>query len=162
MASAVCRRELLKRLGAAGTGVAVAPLIARGQQSPIIVAGRPVEIVVAAVSPATVRITALPLERAAAPALGNTGSLVAAAAGRVLGRQQRAFAPIRAGELVVRFTDDPPTLHVDTAAGDAIQRLVLDPQTKATSFALGKGPLLGFGEGGPQFDRKGATYTNRN
>ena len=29
-------------------------------------------------------------------------------------------------------------------------------------FSLGKGPLLGFGEGGPQFDRKGSTYTNRN
>ena len=162
MARAVSRRELLKHLGAAGTGVAVAPLIVRSQPSPIIVAGRPVEIVVAAISPSTVRITALALDGALVRPLDDTGSLVAAAAGRVLGTRRTPFAPIRAGDLVVRFTSDPPTLHIDTAAGVALQRLVLDPQTKATSFSLGKGPLLGFGEGGPQFDRKGFTYTNRN
>ena len=30
------------------------------------------------------------------------------------------------------------------------------------SFLLGKGPLLGFGEGGPQFDRKGIVDRMRN
>jgi alpha-glucosidase/alpha-D-xyloside xylohydrolase len=158
----VSRRELLKHLGAAGTGVAVAPLIVRGQAESINVGGKLVEIAVATISPSTVRITARDRNGAQSQSLGETGALVGAAAGRVVGRQRTPFAPVRSGELVVRFTSDPPTLHIDTAAGGAIQRLVLDPQAKAISFAVGKGPLLGFGEGGPQFDRKGSTYSNRN
>ena len=72
------------------------------------------------------------------------------------------FAAIDAGDLKVRFTADPPTLHVETQKGVAIQRLRLDAGAPAVAFSLGKGPLLGFGEGGPQFDRKGVAYTNRN
>ena len=49
-----------------------------------------------------------------------------------------------------------------TRKGRSSSDLRLDRQRRRSTFSLGKGPLLGFGEGGPQFDRKGATYTNRN
>ena len=77
------------------------------------------------------------------------------------GRATETFKPIKAGKLSVRFTADPPTLHVETAAGSPIQRLTFDAQTPDVQFLLPKGPLLGLGQGGPQFDRKGAAYATR-
>ena len=59
MPNSLSRRHVLKRLGA----LAVAGGIPRGQARPITVAGKPVEIVVASVSPSTVRITVLPDRR---------------------------------------------------------------------------------------------------
>jgi len=58
---AVSRRDALTRLTLAGAGVAVSPIATWGQASPITVNGRPVSIAVASVSPATVRISVLPL-----------------------------------------------------------------------------------------------------
>ena len=124
-------------------------------------AGRPVEIRVASVSPATVRITVVPIGDPGT-ALGASNALVRAADAKPLTTARDAFAPIEAGNLRVRFTATPPTLTVEDRKGIVVQRLALDATAPTLSFALGKGPLLGFGEGGPQFDRKGQTYTNRN
>ncbi len=84
--------------------------------------------------------------------------------GKALGRRRapESLAPIRAGNLTVRFTAEPPTIHIDTAAGQPVQRLTLDAAAPTISFLLGKGPLLGLGEGGPQFDRKGSIDSGRN
>jgi alpha-glucosidase/alpha-D-xyloside xylohydrolase len=106
-----------------------------------------------------VRITVLPIEGGAVP---DHGALVAAAHGKPSGRRRQPFAPIKAGGLRVRFTPDPPAIHIDNAAGQAVQRLTLDAATPNVSFLLPKGPLLGFGEGGPQFDRKGSPDRMRN
>jgi alpha-glucosidase/alpha-D-xyloside xylohydrolase len=141
--------------------VLAAPSILRGQSSPIVVAGQPVEIAVASISPSTVRITVLPIANASRT-VPDDGALVAAAEGRSLVRTRETFAPINASELVVRFTANPPTLHIETPFGDAVQRLRLNADNGVLSFSLGKGPLLGLGEGGPQFDRKGSTFNNRN
>jgi alpha-glucosidase/alpha-D-xyloside xylohydrolase len=43
-----------------------------------------------------------------------------------------------------------------------VQQLRLDEESGELSFLTGDKPLLGFGEGGPQFDRRGAVYSNRN
>ncbi len=94
----------------------------------------------------------------------DDGALVAAAAGKALGRRRtpESLAPIRAGDLTVRFTAEPPTIHIDTASGKEVQRLTLDAAAPTISFLMGKGPLLGLGEGGPQFDRKGSIDRGRN
>src|SRR5207247_2704349 len=121
----------------------------------IVVAGRPVEIAVTPVSAATVRITVLPIEDPG-ESLGDDGALAGAEGWRVAARhrQARAFGSVRAGNLTVRFTPDPPVIHIDTAAGQTVQRLTLDRTVARLSFTLPKGPLLGLGEAGPQFDRK--------
>jgi alpha-glucosidase (family GH31 glycosyl hydrolase) len=162
MSTPVARRVALKQLATAGAGVVLAPAILRGQASPIAAAGRPIEIAIAAVSSDTVRMTVMPIDGGSGQALPDDGALVAAAEGRAIGRHRTEFATVRAGNLTVRFTASPPTLHVETVKGETIQRLVLDAAAPTIAFVLGKGPLLGFGEGGPQFDRKGSTYTNRN
>ncbi|MEX2282901.1 MAG: TIM-barrel domain-containing protein, partial [Gemmatimonadota bacterium] len=69
---------------------------------------------------------------------------------------------VRAGDLTVRFTASPPTLHVESQNGTAVQKLTLDATAPGMTFQLPKGPLLGLGEGGPQFDRKGSVDTMRN
>ncbi|HEV2986064.1 MAG TPA: glycoside hydrolase family 31 protein, partial [Vicinamibacterales bacterium] len=163
MAARLSRRKLLQQIGAAGAGLAASGGILRGQSRAIRVAGKPVEILVASISPSTVRITVLPLEApgAAAP---DDDALVPAPQWRALARKRDAdsFAPIRAGNLVVRFTAEHPTIHIEKPDGDAVQRLTLDAQAAGLSFLVGRGPLLGLGEGGPQFDRKGNEDSGRN
>jgi alpha-glucosidase/alpha-D-xyloside xylohydrolase len=64
------------------------------------------------------------------------------------------------GELRVEVTPD----HVIRVlkAKRVVQQLRADPKAGTLSFMLGKGPLLGLGEGGPQFDRKGSVDEMRN
>jgi alpha-glucosidase/alpha-D-xyloside xylohydrolase len=122
----------------------------------------PVEIAVAPVSPVTVRITAAAV--VGTGGVPDDGAFVRAAEVRPIARGRTIGAPIKvtAGNLVVRYTDGPPIIHVETAAGRPIQKLVLSPEEPGVSFQLPKGPLLGLGEGGPQFDRKGSLDRMRN
>jgi alpha-glucosidase/alpha-D-xyloside xylohydrolase len=155
------RREAVRRLATAGAGLALRDSILHAQSDAIQVAGRPVEIAVSSVSPATVRITALPVNQGSIP---DDDTLVSAAVGRILARRRArsVTAPIRAGNLIVRITADPIAIRIDTPGGASIQRLTLDAESPVIAFLLGKGPLLGLGEGGPQFDRKGIVDRGRN
>ena len=164
MSQSMTRREALKQITTAGAGVALSGGIIRGQAAEVLIGGKPVEIAVSSLSPATVRITLLPLEAGAPTAVPIDGALAQpeAAKGVEAGRVAEIFKPVRAGNLSVRFTAQPPTLHVDTTAGVPVQRLVFDPQTPDMTFVLPKGPLLGLGQGGPQFDRKSQIDRMRN
>ena len=63
---------------------------------------------------------------------------------------------------MVRANVNPLSIEVTTRDGKAVQRLAMTESTGsggghgALTFSLGSGPLLGLGEGGPQFDRKGS------
>lgn len=151
------RRQALKQIGSAGAGVVLAGGIIRGQSAPIRIAGMPVEIAVASVSPSTARITVAAIVGTAG--VPEDGALVPAAEPKPLARRRasESFAPVRAGNLAVRYTAEPPAIHIVTAAGQPVQRLTLDGESAGVSFLLPRGPLLGLGEGGPQFDRKGTT-----
>ena len=161
MSHPVSRRDAVKQLAGATASVVLAGGTIRGQSDAIVVAGKPVEIVVSSVSPSTVRITTLP---AGVSAVSDDGALVSGAAGRTLARRRTTglTSPIRAGNLTVRVTATPPAIHINTAAGKSVQRITLDQASAAVSFLLGTGPLLGLGEGGPQFDRKGIVDRGRN
>jgi alpha-glucosidase (family GH31 glycosyl hydrolase) len=166
----VHRRDALKRLTLAGAGMAASPLATWGQASRITVNGQPVLIAVASVSPVTVRLTVQRLVDGRPQRVVNRGALVDAANGKLIsnvnfdGLRDGAFAAVRAGDLMVRLTVDgtSPVVTVETLKRELVQRLTLHQQIPTLSFELGPGPLLGMGEGGPQFDRKGQTYTNRN
>src|SRR5262249_27225249 len=115
-----------------------------------LVNGKPVEISIASVSPVTVRISVVPVSTS----IPNTGAIVAVAKGNVVSAGL-------AGNLAVRVTTDPPIVHIDNARGQQLQTLRFDPSAPGMSFLLGKGRLLGLGEGGPQFDRKGQNFPYR-
>ena len=160
----ISRRDALKGLGVASAGLALSGGVIRGQGADIIVAGKPVEIAVSSVSPATVRITVRPIVDGAPVAVPITGALERETFGANLATSRVAapIARVRAHDLTVRFTPSPPTLIVETAKGGVVQRFGLDATAPGMTFLLPKGPLLGLGEGGVQFDKKGSTDQMRN
>ena len=161
----VSRREALQRLGAYSAGALLAGrFTADSSTAEIIVAGKPVEISVWSLSPTTARIIVAPIENGTPAPIATTGALVDERAGRSLARARDAanVRRVRAGDLTVRFTEAPPTLHIETSRGELLQTLALDAATRGMTFSLGTGPLLGLGEGGPQFDRKGAADRMQN
>jgi alpha-glucosidase (family GH31 glycosyl hydrolase) len=164
MSQPVTRREALEHIAAVGAGIVLSGGVFRGQATDIVIGGRPVEIVVSSLSSATVRISVLPLEAGTPATIPDSGALAQPGAAKRVGagRAVEAFRPLKAGNLSIRFTSQPPTVHVETAAGSPVQRLVFDPQATDVTFLLPKGPLLGLGQGGPQFDRKGHTDRMRN
>ena len=160
----------MKRLATAGAGLAAAPLILRGQSQDITVAGRPVEIAVSAVGPAIARITLRPLVNGSPAPVPHDDALVREEWGEPIGRYRTAApeAPPRTialpgGRLQVSVIDSPLTINVSaTARGAATEKieyqtLQVDAATGVMRFRIANGPLLGFGEGGPQFDRRGST-----
>lgn len=161
MSKELTRRDAIRRLGAAGAALALGGGTIRGQSDPIRIAGMPAEIAVAPISVRTVRITVAGI--VGTGGIPDDGALVRAAEGRVTARRRTPpFSPVSAGNFTVRFSAEPPTIHVDTRAGRPVQRFVLDAQAPGVRFLLPTGPLLGLGEGGPQFDRKGSTDPMRN
>ena len=110
--------DRLKQLAAAGAAAAFTPITIRGQGAPIRIAGMPVEIAIASVSPVTVRITVAAI--VGTGGVPDDGALVAAAEGKPLARRRRAeaFTAVRAGNLTVRYSPDPPAIHVETVKGE--------------------------------------------
>lgn len=156
------RRDALKSIGAGGAAFLVSGGVIRGQGSDITIAGQPVEIAVSSESPLTARITIRPIASGQPAPLVVTGALAKPDTAPVRPQRVSGTARVKAGELVVRYTPSPPTVHVETSSGTAIQKLTLDAAAPGMSFLLPKGPLLGLGEGGIQFDKKGSTDQMRN
>jgi alpha-glucosidase len=163
MSDSVSRRAAIKRLATITAGFALSGNITRGgltirrSARDIIIAGQPVEITISSLSPQTVRLTIRALQNGRAEPLPGTGELVDEEPGKISASSRTAaeLARVRAGDLLVTVTDDPPRIRVETSGGAVVQDLVFDAAAPGMSFSLGHGPLLGLGEGGPQFDRKG-------
>jgi hypothetical protein len=64
---------------------------------------------------------------------------------------------IKCGNMEVLFSPSPLSFTITTPEGQTIQKLSIDEETGVVSFLTGDSPLLGLGEGGPQFDRRGST-----
>jgi alpha-glucosidase/alpha-D-xyloside xylohydrolase len=140
------------------SGDALGALTIRRRGRDMVIAGQPVEIVVSSVSPETLRLTVRPLRNGQPAPLPITGELSQDELGTITarGRTTPDLARVRAGHLVVSFEDDPPRIRIETQDGTVVQNLVFDASAPGMSFSLGHGPLLGLGEGGPQFDRRGS------
>lgn len=159
MTDNISRRDALKQIATTSTAAMFAGVI-RGPSADITIAGQPVEIGVWSVSPITARITVSPIGGTVAA----TGALAQETFGNAIvrARESARASRVTAGELVVRFTEGPPTIHVETVRGQSLQQLRLDATNPGMSFSMGDGPLLGFGEGGAQFDRRGVVDDMRN
>lgn len=133
MKRSITRRKALKGLAAAST----ASLL--GAES------APMHVSVSSVTPNTVRL------------IIGSGEVVEDGA---LVRQSwpARSLPLRknveCGNLSVRLTNNPFLIVVLGKHGRPVQELSLDDQGDL-KFSLGNGPLLGLGQGGPEFDRRG-------
>ena len=149
------RRVVLKGLGA--TGALLGPPLAAAGDEPLRIAGRDVEVAVTPIGERTVRISVVAVVGRPEP-IPDDGSLVKADWGSPVARltslpRERT---IRCGDLRLTVSADPLTVRVEEPDGRLVQRLRVDAETGALSFLPGDGPLLGLGEGGTQFDRRGS------
>jgi alpha-glucosidase/alpha-D-xyloside xylohydrolase len=122
------------------------------------IAGQEIEIRVASVSSHAVRIGLIPVVNGDPVEVASDGSLPNDEwpIGFVRMRDGSKAEPIAAGDLRVRISHDPLEFAIQSLDGSAIQNLKVDADTGTVSFAIGSGPVLGLGEGGRQFDRRGS------
>jgi alpha-glucosidase/alpha-D-xyloside xylohydrolase len=157
------RRQVLKGAAAAACAALLLPGKQRAAQPGLQAAGQDVEIQIAPVSEQTVRLTVYPVKRDSQDgqslAVAGDGSLVQSSWGRPLATLRSLASPrtVKAGKLSVRISSDPIAFTISSAKGSTLQQLKLDKETGVLSFTTGNAPLLGLGEGGPQFDRRGST-----
>ncbi len=156
------RRRVLQ-----GAAAACAALLLPGKEEAVEaglrVAGQDVEIQIAPVSEHTARLTIFPLKHLredgqVMPVTGD-GSLVQTSWGPPLATLRSLSSPrsVKTGNLKVGVYSDPIVFKISSAKGLALLQLKVDRETGVVSFTTGNAPLLGLGEGGPQFDRRGST-----
>ncbi|MFC1556908.1 TIM-barrel domain-containing protein [candidate division KSB1 bacterium] len=159
MNDAISRRDALKGLGAVGVGALLGSRIVFAQGAGIQITGKPVEISVSPVSEYTARISAVPIENGQLAPMKFDGALIQKTWAQPSGRftvisRERA---VRCGSFEVVLSPDPLTISVNASDGNRIQHLRIDNETGSVDFMIGEGLLLGMGQGGPQFDRRGST-----
>jgi alpha-glucosidase (family GH31 glycosyl hydrolase) len=123
------------------------------------VAGREVEIQLTPVSAYTFRLSVRPVNDGKPIDVSSDGSLVerswAAPVAKLRGGVREQI--VKLGAAQVKLTPDPLTFAIETVSGELVQQLKIDSGTGAVTFSTGSAPILGLGEGGPQFDRRGST-----
>ena len=110
------------------------------------------------VSQITARVTIQPVLGGKAVPIPSDGALVKEDWGQKAALRLRDLPASRlakCGDLRVQLSSAPLKLRVSTKGGDPVQELTIEEDTGNLRFSLGKGPLLGLGQGGPQFDRRG-------
>ncbi|HKX28501.1 MAG TPA: TIM-barrel domain-containing protein [Blastocatellia bacterium] len=157
------RRAALKGLGSAGIAALIKTQPSAAEEPGIQIGGQPVEIAISSVSPQTVRISAAPIVDGRAQPIPDDGALVQPVWSAPSARIRKA-APqnVRCGELTIKFSASPLTVRVEARDGRLVQQLSIDASTGAIGFSLGDRPVLGLGQGGPQFDRRGSNDLMRN
>jgi alpha-glucosidase/alpha-D-xyloside xylohydrolase len=142
-------------LGAVGSGL-LPNVRAQTPGQALNVAGQDVEVAISSVSRDTVRITMLPIQSGKAGAVPDDGALVKDSwppAGTIRGSAHAQS--FKAGNLRVQFSPDPLSLTIQNAQGEHVQQIRIDKDSSAVWFETGAGAVLGLGQGGPQFDRRG-------
>src|SRR5215831_462917 len=124
-----------------------------------------VEIQVVSISAHTVRLTVLPIKEGRVAAVPSNGSMARTSWGEPIlkVRGETRGRSVKSGSLHVTVSTTPLafTITIQTESGDLVQHLVVDRETGALTFNTGNSPLLGLGEGGPQFDRRGSADAMR-
>jgi alpha-glucosidase (family GH31 glycosyl hydrolase) len=156
--SSLSRRRIVQSLGAAGVGF-LAPGASSGAEGALQIAGKEVEIQLTPASPHTFRITVQPIQDGKLGEIPDDGTLVRTNFGAPAARFRGApkAQSLKVGDLRVKFNPSPLSFAVQTAKGETVQHIQIDRQTAVISFNTGNAPILGLGEGGPQFDRRGNT-----
>jgi len=165
------RRKAIALLGAAGAGALANPKsILAGLQSEsaagnLALAGQPVELTLIPATERTLRISFIAISpQGQTQPIEKSLDLVRDDWPAPLARlravpSNRTIPWVR---LRVQLRGDPLSLFVEDAVGKTIQRLQFDRDTASVGFDAGNAPLLGLGEGGRQFDRRGDDDSMKN
>src|SRR3954453_20275168 len=156
------RREILKQMAAASTAILLPGNIGAASRSGAAgaaqIAGRDCEIQIAPVSETTLRLSILPIENGTPQAVAGNGSLVQDSWAPPVAKWRVEWKPqtVKCGNLSINFSLDPLTFAIANPKGETVQRISIDENSGVVSFLAGDAPLLGLGEGGAQFDRRGS------
>jgi alpha-glucosidase/alpha-D-xyloside xylohydrolase len=139
--------------------MAVGVLASTANAAPLRYAGSDAELSLARVSDRTVEVRLASLD--------PTGKPIAAPASTALvdfprevkwrGRELSAPEEVAIGNLRIQIKPSPLTLGIRRADGRIVQQFVWSEDDGTMRFRA-DGPVFGLGEGGPQFDRRGARY----
>jgi hypothetical protein len=158
MSDTFTRRDVLRGLASAGALAAAGRRSAAGSESALAAGPGAIEVSVTPVSAKTARITVQAIRDGAAVPLVSDGALIdehwSAPAARI--RDLAEPRKVRCGELAVTVSNQPLSIRVETLSGRLVQQLSVDPASSEVVFHTGDRPLLGLGQGGPQFDRRGS------
>lgn len=160
MSRRLSRRKVLKSLVFAGASVLPARILSAHaffQDSKLELASRAVKLTITAISAHTIRINLSPIEaeRDAFPA-ANDSLIQLDWTGQQRQFKQPESNSFRLLNFVIKVGADPLRLDVFDRQR-LVQQIAFDRKTAGLSFRIGNSPILGFGEGGPQFDRRGIT-----
>ena len=152
------RRTVLKSLTASAACTFLDADAIAGRDPEIQVAGRPVVLSVTAAGPRIVRISLVPIAAGSPQRIPSDGSLVEREWAEPSARLTALSTPrsFPCGGARVTVSAEPLTIRVDDADGRLVQQIRFDAKAGSFVFHLGDGPVLGLGEGGPQFDRRGS------
>ena len=151
------RRDVLRGL----TAVSTSALIPFKRELALGAPDAPIEIQITSVSPHTLRLSFLPINDETSIPLN--GSLVKDSWGvPIRASQQQSGREVSIGNLRLTISWNPVSIIISDAQHKVIQQFDWNAENGALTFLTGTTPLLGLGEGGPQFDRRGSTDAMRN
>jgi alpha-glucosidase len=150
------RRDVLKASLVAGAAAIIKPALSEAPDLPLSIASTPVELNVTAVSSQTIRLTILPVHDGTAQHVLSDGALVEREWSPPLAqiRSLSGVRTFRSGGLTISISPHPLSVTIETEGGRVVQKLTLDKHSDVW-FNIAGGSLLGLGQGGPQFDRRG-------
>jgi alpha-glucosidase (family GH31 glycosyl hydrolase) len=150
------RRELLQLAGGCSALLLTQKTVAAS--SGLRAAGKDCQVHIARVSEHTLRLSVLPIGLGTVEEIPYNGALL-----------QKSWSPpvakvhddgperlIECNPLKVVLSSRPLTMAIVTPEGQTVQKFSVDEASGTVSFLTGDAPLLGLGEGGPQFDRRGS------
>jgi len=152
------RREVLTQLAGASAALMLPRKEAKGSTH-LRVVGEDCEVQLTSVSAHTLRLSILPIKQGIVTRIPFDGSLVETSWGTPDAKLRGEVLPqtIECGDQKILFSPRPLAFTIATLQGQTIQQLSINEETGVVSFLAGDSPLLGLGEGGPQFDRRGST-----
>src|SRR5215471_1126323 len=156
MATSFNRRQAVKTMVAASVATAI-PNSILGSAKSLNAASHAVEVQISSISPHTLRMQLLPLRGNETIRAPEDGSLVRENWDPPRARIRDAkISVVDCGNLSVRLSFNPLTISIESPKGAPIQRIRVDQDSGVVAFNIGDSPLLGLGEGGAQFDRRGS------
>ncbi|HKW28383.1 MAG TPA: TIM-barrel domain-containing protein, partial [Verrucomicrobiae bacterium] len=127
--------------------------------------GVPVELTASQVSDTTVQLQLTPLDGQGRPVMETVSPILVpfTATEKLRVRELNGTKEFQVGQLRVTVESPPFTVSVRRADGTLVQKLAFgsDADTSLITFQTAA-PVLGLGEGGPQFDRRGHFYPMQN
>jgi alpha-glucosidase (family GH31 glycosyl hydrolase) len=157
MDDALTRRDAIRGMVSTGALALIKPASTLAQEPALAASSDQVEISLTTISPRTVRITAQLVKDGQTVPLQSDGALLDEHWGSPFARLRALSGSriLQSGDLRITVSGTPWTLRAEGPAGAMVQELRLDTASSELQFNTGEGPLLGLGQGGPQYDRRG-------